>query len=891
MRSTLAIGVTLALAALFPSTPAWADTPQTFSFASAPGRLPKNVVPLDYTIAITPNLDKRTIAGTESIVLDFREATATIQFNSLNQKLSKVLLDGKPVKTVVSDDKAQLTTITLSKPAAVGKHTLSFAYQGQIETNAVGLFLQEYTAPGGAKDKMLSTQFEATDARRMFPCWDEPAFRAVFQLNVTVPAKWAAYSNMPIVKRTVKGALATTSFERSPKMASYLVEFSAGNLAQISGESDGTKLNIVAVKGQEQGGRQALANAAQILADYNAYFGVRFPLPKLDSIAVPGGFSGAMENWGAITYNDQALLITPSSTMGNRQEVYSIQAHEMAHQWFGDLVTMGWWDELWLNESFASWMAAKQTDLRNPGWHWWENQDATKEEAMSADALAGVHAIRQHVVNELEATAAFDPAITYSKGQSVLRMLETYMGADAFRAGIRNYMQTHAYGNTFSGDLWKALDGAGGGKISHIAASWTEQPGFPLVAVQATCDAAGNRTIALTQRRFLQQGMDQAAGQDAAAGKGSWSVPLQVRSGDAAPRALLLDGSASGIAAGRCDETLSINAGAIGYYRSIYDAATLARNTRGFGAMADADRIALLDDQWALVGAGAQPLGSYLSLAAAMGASQNQRAWEQITDALATIESAERGAKGHAAFAAYARSLLKPLSLSLGWDPKADETPGVRKLRRALLTDLGDWGDEEVIAEARKRFAAFAVDRKTIDADEQGMVLAIVAHHASAADFEQLHAIARKSGNETELRRYYQALTQVSDPALAAQAAKIALSDEIPKQADGVRFGMVASLANQHPALAWSTFTANAERLLAPQQPFGPMILSQYSPEIFWEAVPLDQLEAWIKGQVPADMAPNLARGMETARYKLAQKTMLSQSADAFLAAAPGAGR
>ena len=881
MRSTLALAIGIALATIFPATQALADTAQTFSFATAPGRLPKNVVPLEYTISLTPDTDKRTLAGTESIVLDFREATATIQFNSLNQKLSKVLLDGKPVKTVVSDDKAQLTTITLARPAAAGKHTLSFAYQGRIETNAVGLFLQEYTAPGGAKDKMLSTQFEATDARRMFPCWDEPAFRAVFQLNVTVPAKWAAYSNMPVARRTVKGALATTSFERSPKMASYLVEFSAGNLAQISGESDGTKLNVVAVKGQEQGGKQALANAAQILADYNDYFGVRFPLPKLDSIAVPGGFGGAMENWGAITYNDQTLLITPSSTMANRQGVYSIQAHEMAHQWFGDLVTMGWWDELWLNESFASWMAAKQTDLRNPEWLWWEREDATKEDAMNADALAGSHAIRRHVVNELDATNAFDPAITYNKGQAVLRMMETYMGADAFRAGIRDYMRTHAYGNTFSGDLWQALDGAGGGKISDIAASWTSQPGFPLVSVQASCDAAGNRSLALTQQRFLRQGM----GRDAAAAKAGWSIPLQVRSGTGAPRALLLDGSASGVAAGRCDETLSVNAGVVGYYRASYDAATLALNTRGFGAMGDGDRIALLDDQWALVGAGAQPLANYLALASAMGASQNQRSWEQITGALADIESAERGTAGHAAFAAYARSLLKPLSLTLGWEPKADETPGVRKLRRALLSDLGRWGDREVLAEARKRFAAFAADRKAIEADEQAMVLAIVAQYASEADFEQLHAIARSAGNETELRRYYQALTQVSDPALAARAAAIVLSDEIPKQADGVRFGLVASLADQHPALAWSTFRAHSERLLAPQQPFGPMILAQYSPEIFWQAAPLDEMEAWLKGQVPADMAPNLARGMESARLQLAQKARLAQAADAFLGA------
>ena len=878
MRAGYVFG--LALAAAFPSPAVLAKaTPDLFVFATAPGRLPKNVVPLEYTIALTPDTAARSVAGTESIALEFKQATATIQFNSLNQQLSQVLLDGQPVQSVVSDDKAQLTTVTLAQPASAGRHTLSFSYTGKIETSPIGLFIQEYTAPGGARDMMLSTQFEATDARRMFPCWDEPAFRAVFRLSVTVPADWAAYSNMPVAKRTVNGALATTSFLPTPKMPSYLVEFTGGHLGQISGESGGTKLNVVAVKGQEQNGRQALEHARQILADYNAYFGVRFPLPKLDSIAVPGGFGGAMENWGAITYNDQALLVTPSSTMANRQTVYSIEAHEMAHQWFGDLVTMGWWDDLWLNESFASWMAAKQTDARNPSWHWWEQQDASKEEAMSADARATSHAIRQHVANELEASSAFDPAITYNKGQALLRMLEAYMGPDAFRSGIRNYMRQHAYGNTFAGDLWQALDGAGGGKVSTIAASWTTQPGFPLVAVQASCDASGKRSLDLSQQRFLLQGLG--------SGQGSWTVPLQLRSGNGKPQALLLNGSASNVPAGRCGETLSVNAGAIGYYRSVYDAATLAANTRGFGAMADGDRIALLDDQWALVQAGAQPLPSYLALASAMGTAQSPRAWEQITGALEIIETAERGTPGHAAFIAYARSVLKPLAGKMGWNAQAGEMPGISKLRRSLLADLGAWGDPDVIAEARKRFATFAADRNAIPVDSQAMVLGIVARNAGAADFAQLHAIAQGSKNETELRRNYSALMLVRDPALAEQAVAIALSDEIPKQADMLRWTLVTIVSDEHPVLGWHTFTANAERLMAPRQPFGPMLMAQYSPSIFWKALPPEQMEAWLKDHVPAEAAPNLAQGMERARFKLAEQALLVKAADAHTGAQP----
>ncbi len=862
------------LSALPPAVPAQ-DAHATFEFAKAPGRLPKNVVPREYTVSITPDAAKLTIAGTESIVLDFTSADATIQFNSLNQKLSNVRFDGKPVRSVTSDDTAQLTTVTLAAPAAAGRHTLSFAYAGKIEQDPHGLFRQQYVTPSGVKGAMLSTHFQPAGARRMFPCWDEPAFRAVFKLSVTVPATWAVYSNMPAAGRRVKGALATTSFAPTPPMPSYLAEFSGGHLAHIAAERDGVKFRVVAVKGQEEGGRQALADTQDILADYTDYFGVRYPLPKLDSIAIPGGFTGAMENWGAITYNDQFLLQTPSSTMGDRQAAYSVQAHEIAHQWFGNLVTMGWWDELWLNESFASWIGTRQTDRRHPDWRWWEQQDEAKETAMGADATANSHPLLQHVTNEIEAGAALDPEITYLKGQSVLRMLEAYLGEDVFRDGMRRYMAAHAYGNTFSGDLWRALDGAGGAKVGDMAASWTSQSGFPLVSVAASCDAGGARTIALSQTRFLMQGLG--------GGQGRWQVPLQVRSGLGAARPVLFDGAGQSVAAGRCDEPLSVNAGAVGYFRAAYDDATLALNTRHFGALPAADRIVLLDDQWALVRAGARPLWSYLALAAAMGGSANLRAWDQITEALDAIETAERGQPGHARFVAHARAIIKPLADRVGWTPRPDETPGERKLRRVLLNDLGRWGDPQVIAEARRRFAAFVADRRALGEDDQAMVLGIVARNATAAEFDQLHAIAKAHRDETELARYYVALMQVRDPALGARAAAIAMSDEIPAQAARLRLELVGYLSAAQPQLAWTAFSGNVEKVLAPFQPSGPEILAQFCPAVFWRTMPLNQLEAWLTARVPAELAPRLARSMERARFELRETTALARQADAYL--------
>ncbi len=881
MRISL-LSFCLAMAFASPLTQAQSPVPATFNFAKVPGRLPKNVVPIRYDIALTPNAAARTLAGHQTVLLDVTAPTATIQFNSLNQKLSNVLFDGKPVKAVVSSDDKQLTSVTLHAPAARGRHTLTFDYTGKIQTKPVGLFAQQYKTPDGVEGELLSTMFQATDARRMFPCWDEPAFRAVFKLTVTVPASWAVYSNMPQASRTVNGELATTSFDATPKMSTYLVEFSGGNLGEIGVDHNGTHINVVAVKGQEEGGRVALATARQILDDFNDYFGVKYPLPKLTSIAVPGGFSGGMENWGAITYNDQALLVTPSSTLSARQKVFSIQAHEMAHQWFGNLVTMAWWDDVWLNESFASWMAARETDLRNPAWQWWQQQDESKEKAMAADARDNAQPILKHVVNELDALNSFDPAIVYKKGQAVLRMLENYMGPDNFRQGIRNYMKTHAYSHTFGGDLWKELDAVStkdgkGGRISAIATSWTAQPGFPLVSVAATCGADGKRTIALTQQRFLLQGLGQ--------GKGSWQVPLQVRSGSGPASAVLLTGAQQQIDAGTCQDTLTVNADAIGYFRVAYDPATLALNTSKFTTLTDGDRIAMLDDQWALAEAGAAPLGSYLALVSAMGGVPNPRSWDQITGVLGTIESYQRGAPGHAAFTAHARDLIRPLAQQLGWDARPDDTPAVQNLRRAVLGQLGIWGDPATVAEARKRFAAFAADRKAVAPDDQFMVMSIIASGATPAEFEQLHAIAKDAKNESELRRYYQALTLVRDPALAEKVGTILISDEIPKQAGTVRLPLLARMVDEHPELAWDLFKKNVDALLEPYEPFGLTFLSQEAPELFWRAAPPDQLEAWFKQKLPADMASQLARGMETARFKHAQVAMMRKAADAAVSA------
>jgi aminopeptidase N len=883
MHNGTRIGFAALCCSLAPA--AWCGAP--FAFDSAAGRLPKNVVPISYDVAVVPDVDTLSLTGSESVQLQFRAATATVQFNSLNETLSQVLLDGRPVKSVISSDEQQLTTVTLMNPVS-GRHTLSFSFSGKIETQPQGLFAQKYKKSGGGEAVLLSTQMEATDARRMFPCWDEPSFRAYFHLTVTVPKSWATVGNMPIAGRTVHGQSATVSFQRSPKMPSYLVEFTAGELREVSASRGGTRFGVWAVAGHEQDGAVALASAQDILADYNDYFAYPYPLPKLDSIAVPGGFSGAMENWGAITYTDQVLLVSPSSNMQDRQTVFSIQAHEMAHQWFGDLVTMGWWDDTWLNESFASWLAAKETAARHPTWRWWEQEDESRESAMAADARATSHAIEQHVTDELQAANSFDSDITYRKGEALLRMLEAYIGEDVFRQGIRAYMKSRAYSNATAADLWNALKAASGKNVPDVAAQWIEQPGFPLVSVAAACDSSGKRSVTLRQRRFLLNGGDANAG-DASAGSASaaqWRVPIRIRTGTDAQRNVLLDTQDQKIEAGRCDEALSVNADAIGYYRVQYDAATLAVNTRLFPAAIDGDRIALLDDQWALVGSGEAPLQSFLALASAMGANRDARAWQQIARALAIIEYAERGSPGHQAFAAYARALIKPVAETLGWDAAPQETPDVDDLRDTLLRDLSRWGDQATIDAARRRFAAFVKDPRSLSADAQTTLLTIVGQNADAATFAQLHTLAKDAKDDTMMERCYVALARVRDPGLARQVVQIALSDEIPPQANTLSRRLILTLAREHPRLSWDTYTANLDQIMKSiATTERPLRVAQLTPAVYWDALPLDQLEAWVRTKIPQGASDNLSRGMETAHYQAAQKPALVKAADAYLAA------
>src|SRR5215472_14305956 len=388
-----------------------------FNFYETPGKLRKQVVPTEYSIRVVPNIENFTFAGSEMVKLNVRSPTRQLVLNALELGIQKASVDGKELQAsaIRIDKETELLTLRLPSELRVGDHVLTLRFTGKINQQGQGLFYMRYQEQGSnARKVMLGTQFEATDARRFFPCWDEPAFRARFQLSVVVPEKWLAVSNMPVESEQKIANGKEVRFASTPPMSSYLNVFVAGELDSIESRVGPTQIRVIATKGKAELGRYALEASAEILKYYNDYFGVAYPLPKLDQIAIPGGFGGAMENWGGITYYESVLLFDPqNSSAATKQSIYEVIAHEVAHMWFGDLVTMAWWDNLWLNEGFASWMGSKCTAHFNPQWEVWLARELprdptrrtgiAKEAAMEGDARATTHPIQQRVATEAEA--------------------------------------------------------------------------------------------------------------------------------------------------------------------------------------------------------------------------------------------------------------------------------------------------------------------------------------------------------------------------------------------------------------------------------------------------------------------------------------------------------
>ncbi|HEY4146203.1 M1 family metallopeptidase, partial [Pinirhizobacter sp.] len=737
-----------------------------------------------------------TFTGSVKIDVAIKQPTQTIELNAADMTFGHVSLSGVTgAPKVVFDPKEQTATLTFPSQIAAGPHVLAIDYKGKIYLQAAGLFALDYDTAKGKK-RALFTQFENSDARRFVPSWDEPNKKATFTLTATVPGDQMAIANTPIAATgSLPGGLKRVHFAASPKMSSYLLFFGAGDFERVSRKVNGVDIGIIVKRGDTAKAAFALDAAAHILPYYEDYFGVKYPLPKLDLIGGPGSsqFFGAMENWGAIYTFEYALLLDPSiSTQRDRQGVFGIAAHEMAHQWFGDLVTMRWWDDLWLNEGFASWMASRTTAKLHPEWQTSLDNVGIREQAMSRDAAATTHPIVQHIETVEQASQAFD-TITYSKGEAVIRMLEGYVGADTWRDGVRRYIKAHAYGNTVSDDLWHEMDAAAGKPVSTIAHDFTLQPGVPMIKVVSAACAGGNTTVQLEQGEFSK---DQPNKKPL-----MWHVPVtaQVGKGTVAT-ALVADGKGT-ITVPGCGPVV-VNAGQGGYYRTLYSPKEFQALRGAFAGLQPIDQLGIMGDTWAMAMAGVETPANYMDLAKAVTTDSVPQVWGEVVDGMQGLDSYYRGdAARQATFRKFAIARLSPEMKRVGWMPTHGEPAPVTILRTHLISALGSFGDKAVLAEAQRRF-----DANDMPAELRKTIMAVVASNANAATWDKLHAQAKAETTPLVKDQLYFLLSTVKDDALAQRALDLALTDE-PGATNSA--GMITGVGRNHPDMAFDFAVAH----------------------------------------------------------------------------------
>jgi aminopeptidase N len=740
-------------------------------------RLPTIVTPSHYDLAFVVDLAREKFDGTETIRVQVGEPTSKVVLNAFDIQFHEVTVGAgasAQVATVALDEAGQTATLTVPKPLAKGATEIHAKFSGVLNTQLRGFYISKTKLR-----KYAVTQFESTDARRAFPCFDEPAFKATFAVTLTIDRGDTAISNGKVLSDVPGPANTqhTMKFSTTAKMSSYLVAMTVGDFKCLDGAADNIPIRICATPDKRDLTRIALESAEQVLRFYNSYYAVKYPFGKLDVVAVPDFAAGAMENTGAIFYRETDLLAEyKSASVGTKKNIASILAHEMAHQWFGDLVTMQWWDDIWLNEGFATWMANKPLAAAHPEWSIDVDEADENRTALGLDSLTSTRPIHADVSTPAQIDEAFD-AIAYQKGAAVLRMVESYVGADTFKQGINAYLQAHAYGNATSEDFAKAIAGASGKPVERILPTFVNQPGVPLIDVSIAC--ANNQTaVTLKQQRFVID----ASKPDPA----RWQIPVCVKApGRAATTCeVMTEESRTLSIAGACAPWVFANAGAHGYYRTAYPPDMLrALAPRVETDLSAPERLLLLDDEWALVRSGRHTAGDYLTLAAGYGREHTSGVMEEVArrlaaihDDLTTLETAPR-------LQAFVRSLLRPLFDEVGFTAAASDTDERRSLRAVLIGALGtDGEDPDVIAKARGALDRALGGGPPLEPTVAGAIVTAAAAHGDAKLFDALAAAADRATSPEEQYRYLFALAAFRDPALIQRALERSLSPQLRSQ-------------------------------------------------------------------------------------------------------------
>jgi puromycin-sensitive aminopeptidase len=752
-----------------------------------PIRLSRRVVPERYDLTLTPDLGAFTFRGEETITVSVLEPIREVVLNAAELQFQSVVVEDGQGRCLAAqvrlDEAAERAHLAFDEPLAPGAWRLRIAFTGLLNDKLHGFYRSTYALPtdgppppDAPRGVLAVTQFEATDARRAFPCWDEPDCKAVFQVTLVVDEGLEAISNTAVLRARPAGqGKRAVTFAPTIRMSTYLVAFVVGRLeATAPVFADGVPVRVWAVPGKGRLAAFALEAAGFSVSFFRDYFGLPYPGDKLDLIAIPDFAFGAMENLGAITFRETALLVEEGkATHAELTRVAHVVMHEIAHMWFGDLVTMGWWNGLWLNEAFATFMEVMAVDAWKPGWARWDTFGASRAAAFTIDGLQASRPVEFPVAAPKDAEAMFD-VLTYEKGGSVLRMLEQYLTPDVFREGARRFLRAHQYGNAESTDLWRALGEAARQDIPAVMERWIFQAGYPLVTASLEADG---RTLRLAQQQFVYRPEVKA--------EVRWRIPITLRArlaGRTETRRLLLEEAETTLAFPSGVETVVVNGGGHGFYRVRY-AGDLWQRLRAAPSetLAPIERFNLVRDAWAATLAGLMPIAAYLDLAASLEEETDRNVWSALFASFGFLARVVRP-ECRPDLARFVRARLRMLVARLGWEPRAEESERTRQLRGEGLRVAAMLGDDPSLqAEARARYAN-RHDAADLDPDVAAALIAIVAHAGGPAEYEECLARFRAAATPQDEQRHLRVLAEFRAPDLVGRTLALAASDAVRSQ-------------------------------------------------------------------------------------------------------------
>ncbi len=752
----------------------------TISLAAAQ-RLPEVARPENYKLTFSPDLESAKFEGDETISLRVLKPTAEITLNAVDIDFHDVTISsgGTTQKAKVTPQKEnEMVVLAVDKPLAAGPATVHITYTGILNSEMRGLYL-------GKDDqgrKYAATQFEATDARRAFPSFDEPDYKATFDITAVAPTGMVAISNQKVVSdKPGADGKHTVRFATTAKMSSYLAALVVGNFEYVEGEADGIPIRVYATTGKKDMGKFSLEAAEHILTYYDKYFGIKYPYGKLDLIALPDFSAGAMENTGCITFREVILLIDEKQgSVELKKEIGDVIAHEMAHQWFGDLVTMKWWDDIWLNEGFATWMSSKPMQAWKPEWNYKLDNVADTGQTMNVDSLANTRPIHQDADTPAQIQELFD-GIAYGKAAAVLRMLESYLGEDTFRAGVNAYISQHKYGNATAEDFWGAQAKTSKKPVDVIMPTWVKQAGLPIINVKSQC-SNNSTNVTLSQQRYYFDRAKFSEPNDQI-----WQIPLCIKGSSdpkGAPKCELLTKKEETFTLPGCSTWVLGNASSTGYYRVGYQPESVhGLATDAEAKLSPAERISLENDIWASVRVDREPVGDYLAFAQGLQPDRNRAV---LADLLGGLDYVGRNLATDAdreGYRTWLRNFLSPILKDVGYEPKPGESDEQKTLRARLYRASGfDARDPETLAQARKIADKALADPNSIDRELASSALPLAALNGGQDFYDKVMTALKNTKAPEEYYMYFFTLPRFGDPQLLQRTLEFGVSPDVRSQ-------------------------------------------------------------------------------------------------------------